>query len=213
LAGENMERKLKVFAQPSRLSETVANIALVAFFSFFIYRFAVHYIETHRLSSLLYVFVESMFVIIAFTRRKPSQISTSFSVWIIAFSGALLPLLAMPTGTRDYFMAQALQFLSVLLQGYGILSLNKSFGLVAANRGIVTGGFYRFVRHPLYFSYFIGVSGFLINHFSLYNAFLFSVFAMCQIQRIRYEEDLLRQDRAYKAYMKTTRWRLIPYIY
>ncbi|RLC26194.1 MAG: hypothetical protein DRH21_02800 [Deltaproteobacteria bacterium] len=94
-----MERKLKVFAQPSRLSETAANIILVAFYSFFIYRFTVHYIETHRVSSLLYVLVESMFVIMAFTRRKPSQISTSFTTWIIAFSGALLPLLALPTGT------------------------------------------------------------------------------------------------------------------
>jgi len=79
-----MERKLKVFAQPSRLSETVANITLVVFYSFFIYRFSVHYIETHRVSSLLYVFVESMFVIIAFTRRKPSQISTSFTTWVIS---------------------------------------------------------------------------------------------------------------------------------
>lgn len=208
-----MERKLKVFAQPSRLSETVANITLAVFYSFFIYRFTVHYIETHRVSSLLYVFVESMFVIIAFTRRKPSQISTSFTVWIIAFSGGLLPLLALPTGTRDYFVPQALQLLSVLLQGYGILSLNKSFGLVAANRGIVTGGFYRFIRHPLYFSYFIGIAGFLINHFSFYNAFLFSVFGMCQLQRIRHEETLLCQDPDYKAYMKITRWRLLPYVY
>ncbi len=208
-----MERKLKVFAQPSRLSETVANITLVVFYSFFIYRFSVHYIETHRVSSLLYVLVESMFVIMAFTRRKPSQISTSFTTWIIAFSGALLPLLALPTGTRDYFAPQALQFLSVLLQGYGILSLNKSFGLVAANRGIITGGFYRFIRHPLYFSYFIGIAGFLINHFSFYNAFLFSVFGMCQLQRIRHEETLLCHDPDYKAYMKITRWRLLPYVY
>ena len=208
-----MERKLKGFTQPSRLSETVANITLVAFFSFFIYRFTVHFIETHRVSSLLYVFVESMLVIIAFMRRKPSQISTSFTVWIIAFSGGLLPLLALPTGTKDYFVPQALQLLSVLLQGYGILSLNKSFGLVAANRGIVTGGFYRFVRHPLYFSYFIGIAGFLINHFSFYNVFLFSVFGMCQLQRIRHEETLLCQDPDYKAYMKLTRWRLLPYVY
>ena len=208
-----MERKLKEFTQSPKLRENLSNIALAAFYAFFVYRFAGHYIETHRVSSLLYVFVESMFVIMAFTRRKPSQISTSFTTWIIAFSGALLPLLALPTGTRDYFVPQALQFLSVLLQGYGILSLNKSFGLVAANRGIITGGFYRFIRHPLYFSYFIGIAGFLINHFSFYNAFLFSVFGMCQLQRIRHEETLLCQDPAYKAYMKITRWRLLPYVY
>ncbi len=204
---------MKEFTQSPKLRENLSNIALAAFYAFFVYRFASNYIETHRLSSLLYVFVESMFFIIAFTRRKPSQISTSFSVWIIAFSGGLLPLLALPTGTRDLFFAQALQILSILLQGYAILSLNKSFGIVAANRGIVTGGFYRVVRHPLYFSYFIGLAGFLINHFSIYNAFLFGVMAVFQIQRIKHEEDLLVQDPVYKAYMKITRWRLLPYVY
>lgn len=208
-----MERKLKEFTQSPKLRETLSNIALAAFYAFFVYRFASNYIETHRLSSLLYVFVESMFFIIAFTRRKPSQTSTSIITWIIAFSGGFLPLLALPTGTRDLFWAQALQILSILLQGYAILSLNKSFGIVAANRGIVTGGFYRLVRHPLYFAYFIGIAGFLINNLSIHNAFLFSVMAMFQIQRIKHEEDLLGQDPVYKAYMKITRWRLLPYVY
>ena len=208
-----MDRKLKEFIQSSKLHESLSNIALAAFYAFFVYRFATHYIETHRLSSLLYAFVETMFFIIAFTRRKPSQISTSFIVWIIAFGGALLPLLAVPTNTIDLFGAQVLQIVSILLQGYAILSLNKSFGIVAANRGIVTHGFYRLVRHPLYFSYFIGIAGFLINNLSSYNVFLFSVMLMFQLQRIKYEEDLLGQDSAYKAYMKTTRWRLLPYVY
>jgi protein-S-isoprenylcysteine O-methyltransferase Ste14 len=204
---------MKEFTQSLKLRETLINIALAAFYAFFVYRFASHYIETHRLSSLLYVFVESMFFIIAFTRRRPSQVSKSLITWTIAFGGAFLPLLALPTGIGDLFLAQALQILSILLQGYAILSLNKSFGIVAANRGIVTGGFYRLVRHPLYFSYFIGIAGFLINHFSIYNAFLFGVMAMFQLQRIKHEEDLLGQDPAYRAYIKITRWRLLPYIY
>ncbi len=85
-----MERKLKEFTQSPKLRETLSNIALAAFYALFVYRFATHYIDTHRLSSLLYVFVESMFFIIAFTRRKPSKISTSFITWIISLWGGVL---------------------------------------------------------------------------------------------------------------------------
>jgi protein-S-isoprenylcysteine O-methyltransferase Ste14 len=208
-----MDKKLKGCTQSIKLRENLSNIALAVFFAFFVYRFATHYIETHRLSSLLYVVVETMLFVIAFTRRKPSQISTSFVVWLISFGGAFLPLLALPTDTKDIWEAQVLQIVSILLQGYAILCLNKSFGIVAANRGIITHGFYKLVRHPLYFSYFIGIAGFLLNHLNSYNVFLFSVMAMLQLQRIKYEEDLLSQDSAYQAYMKTTRWRLLPYVY
>jgi protein-S-isoprenylcysteine O-methyltransferase Ste14 len=205
--------RLREFVQSPRFRESLSKIGLAAFYAFFVYRFANHYIDTQRLSSLLYVAVESTFFIIVFMRRSPSQITTSFVKRTIALGGALLPLLAFPTGTRDLFLAQVLQILSVLLQGYAIFSLNRSFGLVAANRGIVTRGFYKLVRHPLYLSYFIGIAGFLINHLSSYNALVFCVMAMLQLQRIKDEEDLLGQDPIYRAYMKMTRWRLLPYVY
>jgi len=200
-------------AKSIQLLEIIAKILLVCFYSVFVYTFAVHYLATHRMSSLLFMIVESIFAVIALTRREPSEVSTSLYAWVIAFAGTILPLFAEPTGTNDYALGQALQIVGVVFQLCAIISLNRSFGLVAANRGIVTGGMYRFVRHPLYHSYFLGLTGFLINHFSFYNVFLLSVQLMCQLRRIKDEEGLLRKDPAYQNYMTKTPWRLLPLIY
>src|ERR1700682_5194874 len=43
----------------------------------------------------------------------------------------------------------------VLLQIYAKLTLRRSFGIIAANRGVMTSGPYRVVRHPMYAAYLL----------------------------------------------------------
>ena len=43
----------------------------------------------------------------------------------------------------------------------GKMSLGRSFGLMPANRGIVSTGLYRVVRHPIYLGYLITHVGFV----------------------------------------------------
>jgi protein-S-isoprenylcysteine O-methyltransferase Ste14 len=95
----------------------------------------------------------------------------------------------------------------------GLVSLNKSFGLVAANRGIISNGLYRFVRHPLYISYELTIIGFIINNLSIYNLVIACIHLAFQLQRIKYEENLLGKDPQYREYAKQTRWRLFPFVY
>ena len=40
----------------------------------------------------------------------------------------------------------------------GKMTLGRSFGVVPANRGVVVGGPYRLVRHPIYTGYLITTS-------------------------------------------------------
>ncbi len=42
---------------------------------------------------------------------------------------------------------------------WGLISLGRYFGIFVGVRGIVLGGPYRFVRHPIYFGYIISFSG------------------------------------------------------
>ena len=56
-------------------------------------------------------------------------------------------------------------------------------------------------------------AGFLINQYSLYNALALVVWLGFQLVRVRYEEELLALDPDYAAYMKKTRWRLVPLVY
>ena len=44
----------------------------------------------------------------------------------------------------------------------GKITLGRSFGVVPANRGVVVGGPYNFVRHPIYTGYLITHVAFLV---------------------------------------------------
>jgi protein-S-isoprenylcysteine O-methyltransferase Ste14 len=89
-------------------------------------------------------------------------------------------------------------------------SLRGSFGILPANRGVVSKGAYRFMRHPMYFGYFITDIGFLIVNFGMQNMIVFAIQFSLQIGRIVREERLLSADALYRAYKKKVRFRVIP---
>jgi protein-S-isoprenylcysteine O-methyltransferase Ste14 len=100
-----------------------------------------------------------------------------------------------------------------LLATLAVISLGRSFGIVAANRGVRTTGFYRFVRHPLYGSYMISYLGFLVGNLSILNVLLVFLTVLCQYARAVAEERILLQDPAYRAYAQRVHYRFIPYIF
>ncbi len=108
------------------------------------------------------------------------------------------------------FITITLQIVGMLLQITAKLYLGRSFGLVAANRGVVTSGPYKFVRHPIYFGYLIVHVGFLLSLFSVQNLLIFTCLYFFQGCRIWQEEKLLLRDEAYKSYATHTKFRLIP---
>ena len=93
------------------------------------------------------------------------------------------------------------------------LSLNRSFGIVAANRGVKTGGPYAYVRHPMYLGYFLSQAAILIINFSTWNIVVLSIWAASQVLRIHAEERVLMQDAPYLAHATRVPYRLVPWIY
>lgn len=87
----------------------------------------------------------------------------------------------------------------------GLFSLNKSFGLVAANRGVKTSGMYAIVRHPIYAGYFLSFGAYLIQNMTLANAVIYTVFVAMKLLRVVAEERVLLQDPAYADYARHTR--------
>lgn len=98
----------------------------------------------------------------------------------------------------------------LLVQISGKLALWRRFGLVRANRGVKTGGLYRFVRQPIYAGYTLTHIGFLIGFPSLQNSLLYAAVLAIKIARLTREEGVLQRDPAYQAYATRVRYRLLP---
>lgn len=93
------------------------------------------------------------------------------------------------------------------------LALGRSFGLVPANRGLVRGGPYRLVRHPMYLGYLALHGAWLLAQFSARNAAFYAALVALVVVRIVLEENVLRRDPDHRAYAERTRYRLLPWVW
>ncbi len=167
-----------------------------------------------RLSLVLFLAFESVIITMVFLRREAASIQRSPVAVVAALAGTFFVLGFRPVGqTEDLLLGQAIQILGVVLQVGAALSLGRSFGLVAADRGIKTGGLYRIVRHPIYFAYIVAQTGYIISNLSGWNVALFSIGTGFQVMRINYEESLLSDNAEYQRYLQTVRWHLVPGIW
>ncbi len=130
---------------------------------------------------------------------------------IFAWIGAVFPMFVLrlhPTGVL--WMGSAVQLLALALTLYTLYSLGYSFGIAPADRGLVTSGPYRFVRHPLYAGEILFFLGYLISSPTWRNAVGVTLALGFDLIRIEMEEKLLG---GYSEYKEKVRWRLIPGIY
>ena len=95
----------------------------------------------------------------------------------------------------------------------GKLSLGRSFGLMPANRGIVSTGLYRLVRHPIYLGYLITHYAFVAANASMWNVILLVTADLALMVRAVCEERILARDPEYRAYQQTVRWRIVPGVF
>jgi protein-S-isoprenylcysteine O-methyltransferase Ste14 len=165
---------------------------------------------------LLVVLSQSQLVIFFFIRSDAKKISSSFFEYIVAILGTFLVLLYRPTdeyiGTLA-IIGDILVYIAVCIEVWAIWSLNTSFGIVAANRGIKKGGMYKLIRHPIYLGSIFLYIGYTCINPSLFNLIILLTALMCQIVRIQREERLLKYSSEYVEYTKEVKYRLIPGIY
>jgi protein-S-isoprenylcysteine O-methyltransferase Ste14 len=170
--------------------------------------------EAVRLSTVLLLLKVSTDVVFYLIRKIPRDVSLSAYDWFIALAGTYAIVLFRPEEHgRDVLIGQALQFGGIALQIAAMLSLNRSIGMVPANRGVKTGGLYRYVRHPLYLSYVIAFLGFVINHPSPINIGVYAAAVLLWVLRLLAEERFLLRDPAYQAYAERVRSRLLPGVF
>jgi len=167
------------------------------------------------LSTILLV-SESLPVFLILTRRQSKAMSDKTVDWLLGLMGTILPLLAVPVAAGALVPAGvcgAIMLIGFCVQISAKLILGRSFGIIAANRGIKVAGPYRIVRHPIYAGYTIIHVGFLLAFPSLWNVALYSTELAIQIGRVLREELMLSQDQSYRDYAARVRYRLIPMIF
>ena len=157
---------------------------------------------------------EGMVFVFTLFRRPAQAMSRHPRDWFLALGATALPMLAtggMGERHGPVALAIVLLFFGVGTQLVAKLWLGTRFGIVAAVRGVVTGGPYRFVRHPIYCGYLFTHVAIAIMRPTLENLVIYALAWALQVPRILAEERILGQDEGYAAYMRQVRWRLLPF--
>lgn len=187
---------------------------LVALFALFAWSNFSHWRATGAPSGLGVTLLEGWAAALFLTRRSPHELSLRPLAWIAAPIGSFAMLLARPTdGGLPHGACEAVQLAGLLIALVSLGTLGRSFGIVAANRGIKTGGPYRLVRHPAYLGYLISYLGYVAENPSVANLALLVLSTAFQLVRIGEEERLLSSDSTYESYRRSVRYRLVPLIY
>jgi len=163
--------------------------------------------------NVVYLGSETLAVGMVAFRRATTQISVKPADWLVSFVGTFLPLLVERSDRPGVALGGLFMLLGLGTTIGAYLSLRRSFGVVAANRGVQTDGIYGAVRHPMYLGYFLTLTGFLLTNPTVWNAAVYGVWVGCQFHRIRAEEQLLIADPAYVVFTHRVRYRLLPWIY
>jgi protein-S-isoprenylcysteine O-methyltransferase Ste14 len=182
----------------------------------FSYSFLTFYFQSHRLIGIVF-FAQQTLVAIAYLVRRPARlVSRRLDDWLLAFGGTFAGVLFRPQGAHPAWGIRAglgLQVVGAAIAVTALLSLGRSFGFAAADRGVVRRGPYTVVRHPMYASYLFLQSGYFLQSLSIRNATVLLFGSLCNVGRALVEERLLASNTEYVAYRRQVRWRMIPGIW
>ena len=172
-----------------------------------------NYLETHRLIGAV-LLVEQTWVVIAYLIRRRARVTSHrLNDWLLAFGGTFAGVLFRPSGAHPQWGIDAglsLQLAGLVICVLSFTFLGRSFGFVAADRGLTRRGPYAIVRHPIYASYFVIQLGYVLQAISVRNVLVFAIAMGCNVGRALAEERVLAVNERFGAYREKVRWRLLP---
>ena len=179
----------------------------------FAYRHVVAFKETGELTYLILCVSETLSAAFFLFRSTPTTVSVDPLDWFFAIAGTFTALLFSPSAWGLLPAARNLISLGTVLQIFGLISLNRSYALVAAKREVKTTGMYRFVRHPLYASYLLTFTGYVLANTTPMNFIIYVITMGLLYVRLTREERHLILDPTYAEYTRQVRFRVIPHVF
>ena len=197
-------------------ADSLARIFIVALFSFMAVRIAANFLETGRVTGLLLLASEALVVVLTVFRRAPLAVDRSLRARVLTTLAMMGPPLVAPgvsTPVVDDMVSALFGGVGLSVVVVGKISLGRSFGLIPANRGIVSTGLYRLVRHPIYLGYLITHVAFVAANPGPWNLVILLVSDIALMARAVCEEQTLAKDPEYRNYQSRVRWRVVPGIF
>jgi len=195
------------------LGETVSRVVIIVLFSFMAVRFGADFMQTGRLTNLLLLISEMLVVALTVLRRVAASVDRSMRARLLTTVSLLGPPLVKPVQLAPLLpgaitVAGSIIGLAIVIAGK--ITLGRSFGLMPANRGIVSSGIYRVVRHPIYLGYLITHVAFILANPTAWNVAALMVGDTALLLRAICEEHVLARDAQYREYQQAVRWRVCP---
>lgn len=106
--------------------------------------------------------------------------------------------------------AVSLELMGTALSQVARIFMGRRFGVLPANRGIVSHGPFRVIRHPIYAGWLMLSAGYALAYPSWRNFAILLVTLPAALWRIHIEEELLLDDPEYRVYRDRVRFMLIP---
>jgi protein-S-isoprenylcysteine O-methyltransferase Ste14 len=196
--------------------DVLERVLVGGFFCWLVVHLLADYASEGNIGSLLVLPSEALVVFLMVIRRTSRTMSRETRAWLLAMGATCVPMLVSPLSGQPLVpvtIGGVFVLLGLIVQVHAKILMGRSWGLVAAHRGLCLDGPYRFVRHPMYAGYLMTHLGFLIVHPSLWNFLVYFVCYALQLPRLLLEERVLSADPLYGDYQAQVRFRLIPGIF
>ena len=196
-----------------RLGDILSRAVIIVLFSFMAVRFGGDFLQTGRLTNLLLLISEMLVVALTVLRRAAATVDRSMRARLLTTLSLMGPPLVRPAQLTPILPSSVTVLASVFglaIVIAGKVTLGRSFGLMPANRGVVSSGVYRLVRHPIYLGYLITHVAFLFANPSLSNIAVLVAADTALLLRAVCEEQTLARDDRYREYQQLVRWRVCP---
>jgi hypothetical protein len=197
-------------------AEILSRMVIVAMFTILAVRLGMDFAATRRFTGLLLLASEALVVVLTVFRRPTGAVDRSTRARLLTAASLVGPMLVRPAANAVFAgeaVTVSLAAIGLLIVIAGKISLGRSFGLMPANRGVVSSGLYRLVRHPIYLGYLITHVGFVLANGTFGNIAIFLGADVTLMIRAVYEERVLARDAAYRDYQSRVRWRVLPGIF
>jgi protein-S-isoprenylcysteine O-methyltransferase Ste14 len=154
-----------------------------------------------------------------FARQPPLlcvMLKTLSIIGYIGMIGGLIGLLATRTLFSSSPLVISVELLALLLFLWARVTFGRrSFHVVAdpTEGGLVTGGPYRHIRHPIYAAFCLFTSAGVVANWSWSAGLCGALVLGSAVLRIVCEESLVTARYPEYAQYSVTTWRMIPYVY